>query len=230
MQICGLQKVTLLDYPGKIACTLFTHGCNFRCPFCHNPSLVVTQADTIIGEETLFSFLKQRVGILEGVVISGGEPLLHAQLLPLLQKIKALGYCVKLDTNGSQPQFLKELVQRRLVDRVAMDIKNAPEHYAQTVGVSPDMTAICESKEFLMTSGVEYEFRTTLVKGLHTQQDILDTAKWIRGAKEYYLQQFRRQDKLIAGEGLSSFTVAEMQHFAGMIKEYVPAVQLRGTE
>ena len=195
MLIAGLQKLTLLDYPGTVACTVFTGGCNFRCPFCHNAPLVLPELmgqDT--DEEQVLAFLKKRQGVLDGVAITGGEPLLHKDIGAFLEKVRALGFKIKLDTNGSFPDRLQEIISAGLVDRVAMDIKNAPELYAKTVGLPAlDLAPIERSKELLLRGDVDYEFRTTVVKGLHTEESITGAAKWLAGAKEYYLQQFQIQ-------------------------------------
>ncbi|MGN1117523.1 MAG: anaerobic ribonucleoside-triphosphate reductase activating protein, partial [Acutalibacteraceae bacterium] len=165
MKIYGLQKMTLLDFPGKVACTLFTGGCNFRCPFCHNARLVTElDKDEVYSEEEIFEYLRKRVGILDGVCITGGEPLMNADIADFITKVRELGYAVKLDTNGSYPETLKNLIDRGLVDYIAMDIKNTPEKYAQTIGVKKfDFTPIKKSIEIIMQSGVPYEFRTTVV-------------------------------------------------------------------
>lgn len=230
MLISGLQKLTLLDYPGRVACTVFTGGCNFRCPFCHNAPLVLPEQqvqDT--DEDQVLSFLKKRVGILDGVAITGGEPLLHKDIGSFLAKVKALGYSIKLDTNGSFPELLMELVREKLVDRVAMDIKNAPELYAHTVGLEKlDMDKISRSREFLLSGTVDYEFRTTVVKGLHTRESLIEAAKWIAGAKEYYLQQFKDSGNVLNIEGLGAFDEGEMHALADAVREYVPSVQVRG--
>ena len=230
MLISGLQKLTLLDYPGRVACTVFTGGCNFRCPFCHNAPLVLPEQlaqDT--DEEQVLAFLKKRVGVLDGVAITGGEPLLHKDIGAFLAKVKALGYQIKLDTNGSFPELLMELVKDGLVDRVAMDIKNAPELYAKTVGLpSLDLAPIERSKELLLRGDVDYEFRTTVVKGLHTRESIIGAAKWIAGAKEYYLQQFKDSGNVIAIEGLGEYSEKEMHALARAAAQYVPSVQVRG--
>lgn len=230
MRISGLQKLTLLDYPGHIACTVFTGGCNFRCSFCHNAGLVLpdkTEADGL-SEEYVLDFLGKRRGVLDGVAVTGGEPLLHGDMPRFLRKIKDMGYLVKLDTNGSNPQLLKALCAEGLVDRVAMDIKNAPYAYAETVGCTPDMDAIAQSKDFLLSGSVDHEFRTTVVKGIHTEESLLDAARWIAGAKEYYLQQFRDSGELIAPSGLGAFDGDEMYALAEMIRPVVPSVAVRG--
>lgn len=230
MLISGLQKLTLLDYPGRVACTVFTGGCNFRCPFCHNAPLVLPERlaqDT--DEEQVLSFLKKRVGVLDGVAVTGGEPLLHKDIGAFLAKVKALGYPVKLDTNGSFPELLMELVKEGLVDRVAMDIKNAPARYPETVGIEkPDMAAITRSRDFLLSGAVDYEFRTTVVRGLHTEEGLVEGAKWIAGAREYYLQQFRDSGHVLNTAGLGAFSEREMRALAETIRPWVPSVQVRG--
>ena len=230
MNISGIQKLTLLDYPGKVACTLFTAGCNFRCPFCHNAGLVLPDRleEASITEDEVMSFLKKRAGILDGVAITGGEPLLHTDMPEFLEKIKNLGYKIKLDTNGSNPKLLKEIVNAGLVDRVAMDIKNAPTEYDKTAGCSVDMEKIEESKDFLLTGTCDYEFRTTVVKGIHTKESIVAAAKWISGAKEYYLQQFKDSGNLINPEELTAFDENEMHVLADAVREYVPTAEVRG--
>lgn len=229
MVISGLQKLTLLDYPGRVACTVFTGGCNFRCPFCHNASLVLPERrEQELGAQAVLDFLKKRQGVLEGVAITGGEPLLHKDISEFIAAVKALGYKVKLDTNGSFPDRLMELVEAGLVDRVAMDVKNAPERYSETVGVPADMTALERSRDFLLGGAVEYEFRTTVVKGLHTIESVRSAAEWIRGAKEYYLQQFKDSGDILKGEGLGAFHEEEMKAMCAAAAEFVPSVQLRG--
>lgn len=229
MLISGLQKLTLLDYPGRVACTVFTGGCNFRCPFCHNASLVIPERmahDS--SEETVLAFLKKRQGILDGVAVTGGEPLLHKDIDEFLKKVKDLGYQIKLDTNGSFPDRLIELCKAGLVDRVAMDIKNSPELYEKTVGAKVNMADIERSKDFLLSGTVDYEFRTTTVKGLHTAESIKEAAKWISGAKEYYLQQFKDSGDILAMGGLGAFNEEEMERLREAAAEFVPAAELRG--
>lgn len=230
MLIAGLQKLTLLDYPGHMACTVFTGGCNLRCPFCHNASLVLPEKlGEFMAEDEFFAFLRKRQGILEGVAITGGEPLLQKDMPAFLGRIRELGYKVKLDSNGCYPDRLMEIVSAGLVDRVAMDIKNSPELYGKTVGIPGfDMKAVEKSKNFLLEGRVEYEFRTTAVKGLHTAESIAAAAKWIEGAAEYYLQQFKDSGELLDGQGLGSFNEDEMKTLLAAAAEYVPAVQLRG--
>lgn len=230
MFVSGLQKLTLLDYPGKVACTVFTGGCNFRCPFCHNAPLVLPERlahDT--DEQAVLEFLSRRRGILDGVAITGGEPLLHAGIGDFIRQIKDLGFSVKLDTNGSFPERLRSLVEQGLVDRVAMDVKNSPELYGMTVGVGKfDISPVAESKDYLLTGPVEYEFRTTVVKGLHTQSSLIAAAEWIRGAKEYYLQQFKDSGDVISISGLDAFDGAEMHALADAVRPVIPNVEVRG--
>lgn len=228
MLIKGLQKLTLLDYPGKMACTVFTAGCNFRCPFCHNASLVTDIDDERISEEEFFGFLSKRQGVIEGVAITGGEPTLQPDLKDFLKKIKDMGYSVKLDTNGYRPQVLKDVVNNGLVDYVAMDIKNSKEKYALTCGLdSMDVAKIEESIEFLMNSKVDYEFRTTVVKELHNEDDIQDIVSWIKGAKRYYLQGFTDSGDLI-GTGYSGYDKNTLQKLLNIAKNHFETVELRG--
>ena len=233
MLISGLQKLTLLDYPGTVSCTVFTAGCNFRCPFCHNASLVLPdrlQGDPN-GVETVLDFLRKRQGLLEGVAVTGGEPLLHADMADFLRKIRELGYRIKLDTNGSFPDRLRELIEESLVDRVAMDIKNDPALYARTAGLRAlDLSAIERSKNLLLEGRIDYEFRTTVVKGLHTRESLLEAARWIEGAKEYYLQQYKDSGNLIRPEGLGAFSNEEMHALCEAVAEILPTVQLRGVD
>ena len=230
MLISGLQKLTLLDYPGTVSCTVFTGGCNFRCPFCHNAALVLPERLTgdSDGVETVMSFLKKRQGLLEGVAVTGGEPLLHSDFL---RCVKELGYRVKLDTNGSFPDRLLALIEEGLVDRVAMDIKNAPALYARTIGLRAfDIGAVERSKELLLEGRVDYEFRTTVVKGLHTKASLVEAARWIEGAREYYLQQYKDSGDLLRPDGLGPFNDKEMHALCEAVTAVLPVVRLRGVE
>ena len=228
MLIGGFQKLTVLDYPGKLACILFTYGCNYRCPFCHNAALVTDAREEHTVEEIL-SYLKKRSGVLEGVVVSGGEPFLQPDLEDLLREIKSLGLSIKLDTNGTFPDRLIAAVREGLVDYVAMDIKNAKEKYALTAGVDHTALAAVErSVEFLKTDGVDYEFRTTLVSELHTEEDMRRIGEWIRGAKRYFLQGFIDSGNLI-GSALTAVDAAETARFCEILKEYVPNTAIRGS-
>jgi len=230
MRIHGFQKLTLLDYPGFVACTVFTGGCNFRCPFCHNAPLVLLE-DEALAEDEVLSILQKRRGLLDGVCISGGEPLLQPDIGDFMKKLRAMGYKIKLDTNGSFPQKLRALVEEGLVDMVAMDIKNSPEKYAETVGVPGfDVGPVKESAAFLMEGRVDFEFRTTVVKPLHTAEDFEKIGRWLPGAPKYYLQQFRDSGALLAAEGLGAYTEEEMQIFAEAAKPFIPHTYLRGMD
>ncbi len=231
MKVTGIQKLTLLDYPGVVACTVFTAGCNFRCPFCHNAMLVLPEQidDECLTDDEVFGFLKKRRGVLDGVAVTGGEPLLQADMPEFLARVKELGYKIKLDTNGSNPELLSEIVKNKLVDRVAMDIKNAPEEYARTIGLkSFDIAPVERSKEMLLRGDIDYEFRTTVVKGIHTKESLIGAAKWIEGAKEYYLQQFKDSGNLILPDGLSAYDEKQMHALADAVRDYVPTVEVRG--
>lgn len=231
MFLAGIQKLSLLDYPGLVACTLFTGGCNFRCPWCHNASLVLPEQfpSDVPDPEEILSFLEKRRGVLDGVCITGGEPLLHPEVPDFIRRVKKLGFRVKLDTNGSFPERLKTLSEENQLDYVAMDIKNAPMHYAETVGVPGFQTdAVEESKRFLLTAPVEYEFRTTVVRPFHTPERLLETADWIRGARAWYLQQFRDSGNLIRDDGFQAYSKDEMQQLLETVQERMPAAKLRG--
>ena len=230
MLIKGLQKLTLLDFPDKMACTLFTFGCNFRCPFCHNASLVLSDRtdSSVMPEEEFFDFLSRRRGILEGVCVTGGEPTLQPDLPDFLSRIKAMGYAVKLDTNGYRPAVLKTVVEAGLVDYVAMDVKNSLARYGETVGITHfDTAPIEESLAFLMEGRIPFEFRTTLVRGLHTPEDIRAIGKHLAGQERFFLQAFKDSGDLIC-EGLGGFTSDETAEMLAALREYVPNAQIRG--
>ena len=199
MEIGGLQKLTLIDYPGRIAATVFIIGCDFRCPFCYSPELVLPEKiknQPRIPEKDFFDFLKERKGLLEGIVLCGGEPTLYGELPDFCKKIKKLGYLVKLDTNGSNPEMLKKLISGKLIDYVAMDVKAQKEKYSETTGVKVDIKKIEESINVLKNNKIDFEFRTTVVPTFHTQEDIFKIAQWIRPAQKYYLQNFRPEKTL----------------------------------
>ncbi len=226
MIISGLQKMTLLDYPGKIACTVFTYGCNFRCPFCHNAALVIRENESQMSREEFFSFLKKRQGILEGVCITGGEPTLHKDLPEFIEKIKQLNYLVKLDTNGYNPEVLKKILDKKSVDYVAMDIKNSLSKYAVTTGLkSFDESKIIESINLIKNSGVEHEFRTTVLKSFHTYEDILSCAELTSDSK-YFLQQFKDSGDLICSE-LEGYSEKQMKEICNKIAEKGYNITLR---
>ena len=228
MQIHGLQKMTLLDFPGKVACTVFLDGCNFRCPFCHNSELLGAGFPPLMDDAELLTFLKKRTGLLDGVCITGGEPLMQKELPQLLEKIKALGYPVKLDTNGSFPEALEMLIDRGLVDYVAMDIKNSPKRYGKTIGRERyDLAKVEKSVTLLLEGRVDYEFRTTVVAQLHDNESFHDIGKWIRGAKRYFLQCFVSRDSVLQ-PGLDAPTEESMHHYAEIARIYVPETGVRG--
>ena len=228
MFIKGFQKLTLLDFPGKTACTVFTGGCNFRCPFCHNALLVTDMDDAQYTEEEIFEHLERRKNVLDGVAVTGGEPLLQKDIERFLYEIKDKGYAVKLDTNGSFPEKLKDILSLGLADYVAMDIKNCKERYAETIGVENfDLKPVEESMELLRNSGVDYEFRTTVTQNFHTINDIEKLAMWIEGTPKYFLQNFVDSGSLIdsACKGVSK---SEMNEMLERVKIYIPNAQLRG--
>ena len=229
MQIAGMQKLTLLDFPGRVACTVFLNGCNLRCPFCHNASLVLHRdgAPPPLPQEELLAFLEKRRGRLDGVCVTGGEPTLCPYLPELLRQIKALGYDIKLDTNGSHPELLRSLIDDGLVDYVAMDIKNSPAHYRETCGGIDILPQVKESAALLMEGQVDYEFRTTLVHPLHCADDLLAIGQWLHGAKRYFLQQFIESGDLI-GTGLSAFSAEEMEVMRQAVLPYIENTALRG--
>lgn len=231
MNIQGLQKVTLLDFPGRVACTVFLAGCNFRCPFCHNASLVThVDQDRDIPEEEILSFLKKRRGVLDGVCITGGEPLLAPGLDSFIRKIKDLGYEVKLDTNGSNVERLKTLAGSGMLDYIAMDIKNAPGKYGMTIGIDGyDMSNIFKSVDYLMSGPVPFEFRTTVVREFHKREDFEEIGRWLKGAPAYYLQGFVDSGDVIR-PGLRAYTKEIMEQALGIVKKYIPAAELRGVD
>ena len=229
MKFNGFQKLTLLDYPGKVACTLFTAGCNLRCPFCHNASLV-THIDNVVSydEDEILDFLRKRQGILEGVCITGGEPLMQSGVTDFIKKVKELGFSVKLDTNGTFPEKLTMLAESKLIDYVAMDIKNCKEKYAMTSGITDlNIGNIEKSVEFLLSGKIPYEFRTTVVAEFHTPQDIGEIAKWIKGADKYYLQNFVDSGDLIE-DGLCAVSPETMQNMRAVAAKFIPNAEIRG--
>lgn len=224
----GLQKLTLLDYPGKVACTVFASGCNLRCPFCHNAPLVLGGAEDCMTENDILAYLGKRRGILDGVCVSGGEPLLSPDIFNFLARVKELGFSVKLDTNGTFPLRLEDAVSRGLADYVAMDVKTAPARYAEAVGINGfDPSPVKESIAFLLSGAVDYEFRTTVVRELHTMPVLVETARSIAGAKRYYLQKFVDSGNLI-GDGLTACSDEEMSDFLAAVAPYVQLSELRG--
>lgn len=226
MVIAGLQKTTLLDYPGKVACTVFLSGCNFACPFCQNWE-IVTGTGEDIPTEKFFSFLKKRRGVLDGVCVTGGEPLINQDIGGFLSDIKALGYSVKLDTNGAYPDKLEALVNGKLVDTVAMDVKNCKSMYAATAGVNVDLDKISESVSFLINGDADYELRTTVIDEMHDEDKMTELAKWIKGAKRYFLQNFKDSDA-VRFANLTPCSDEKLLRLKEAAAPYVPNVKIRG--
>ncbi|MBO4495783.1 MAG: anaerobic ribonucleoside-triphosphate reductase activating protein [Clostridiales bacterium] len=228
MKIHGLLKMTLLDFPGKVACTVFLGGCDFRCPFCHNWELLDPEAPAVMDETELLRFLDTRQGLLDGVVFTGGEPLLRRDLPELIRTIKEKGFKVKLDTNGNHPDRLIELVEAGLVDYVAMDIKNCQERYGETIGI-PDfnVSKINQSVEYLLKGKVGYEFRTTVVEQFHDEASMEKIGKWIHGADRYYLQGFVDRET-VPVRGLKACSKEQMEAFLNIVSPCVKESALRG--
>ena len=234
MKIVGIQKLTLLDYPGKVACTVFLDGCNFRCPYCHNAGLL-DAAEEVLSIDGLLAFLGKRQGILDGVCITGGEPTIHSGLADLIRSVRKLGFAVKLDTNGYRPHVLRELLAEGLLDYVAMDLKNGPETYAGTVGLAQaDMVKIRESICLLLDSGLEFELRTTVVKPLHSVETLTSMAKWLREVTDgrsvprLFVQPFVDRDT-VPMSGLSAPSGEELEQFCGILSRCAGRVEIRGT-
>ena len=231
MQICGLNKTTLLDYPKHLAATVFIGGCNFRCPFCQNGELVLQPQDYITAtKEEIFTFLKKRAKILSGVCITGGEPTLQPDLADFLTRIKELGYLIKLDTNGYQPDVIQELYEKKLIDYIAMDIKSSPAHYEQAAGItSIDIQKIKKSVLYIMRCGIDYEFRTTVVKELHTIEDFIEIRNWLAGCKRYFLQSYVDSEYVISRR-FHAYDKEELLKFADILKTKIPNTFLRGVD
>ena len=229
MKLHGLQKMTLLDFPGRVACTVFLGGCDFRCPFCHNYELVDGSAPPIMEDSELFAFLEKRRGLLDGVAITGGEPCLRPELPDFMRRIRDMGYGVKLDTNGTHPALLRTILEEGLADYVAMDIKNRPEKYAQTVGLpAVDLVPVRESVSLLMHGGIEYEFRT-VVDELHEADDFEAIGAWIAGAQHYFLQAFTDRDSVPFGN-LHAPSAEKLREYAAIAHCHVPDTRLRGVD
>ena len=229
MQIFGLQKLSLLDFPEKTACTVFLGSCNFRCPFCQNGSLVLPGADEPqMTEEAFFAFLKKRTGILDGVCITGGEPTLHKDLPAFVEQIRALGFAVKLDTNGYRPNVLRGMVEAGLVDYAAMDIKNSRAKYAEACGLDkPDVAKIEQSAAFLMEGRIPYEFRTTVVRELHSFADFEAIGRWLDGARAYYLQSYVDSEDVLV-PGFTAYGKDELETFRALLAPRFGVVGIRG--
>lgn len=229
MKIGGLLKLTLLDYPNKVACTVFTQGCNFRCPFCHNGGMVFGTNCEELTEWEVLNFLQKRKNVLEGMCLTGGEPLIQQGVEDFLRNVKALGYSVKLDTNGSFPEKLQSLAEKKLVDYVAMDVKNSKSMYHETTGADVDLTAVCRSVELLKSGIVESEFRTTVTGSFHTEESIEEMGQWLQGAKKLYLQKFVKGNDLIDPNtfGCDDDT---MRRYKEILQNYISEVHLRGMD
>ena len=232
MIFSGFTKLTLLDYPGKTAAIVFTRDCNFRCPFCHNGGLVLGRHTDTVSEEEILAYLDKRKKLLDGLSITGGEPLMETALPDFIRRVKALGYHVKLDTNGTYPDRLAAILDEGLLDYVAMDLKNSAALYQKTAGFTNPLLfeKVKKSISLLAASDVEHEFRTTMVKGLHTESSLREALALIPYAKRYYLQQFTDSGDLIAPEGLSAFSYEEMRHFLAVAREVIPNAALRGVD
>ena len=229
MKFGGLQKLTLLDYPDKVAATVFTVGCNFRCPFCHNLSLVAGNGDRLeaLTEDEVLAFLRKRKNVLEGLCLTGGEPLVQPDVEQFLCKIRDMGYKIKLDTNGAFPEKLRLLVEKGLVDYVAMDVKNSKEAYGKTVGCAVDLAAIEQSVELLKSDVVDYEFRTTVTATFHSEESVKAMAQWLAGAKRLYLQQFVNSGDLI-DPTVAGVEEATLKRYCEIARQFVPNTQIRG--
>ena len=225
----GFQKMTMLDFPGYVACTVFTPGCNFRCPFCHN-SLLVTKVNEneIYSEDEILAYLRKRKGVIDGICISGGEPLMHDDIFDFVKKVKKTGMLVKIDTNGSFPDKLKKLIDSGNIDYVAMDIKNCPEKYSVTTGIQDfDFSPVRKSVELLLEGRIAYEFRTTVVKELHTPQDMVEIGELIKGADRYFIQHFIESESNIQ-QGLTALDREEMENLRNSVVRFVKNAELRG--
>lgn len=229
MIVCGFEKFSMVDFDGKIACTVFTGGCNFRCPFCHNGALVVGNVKAQeIDEQEVFDYLKKRKGLVDAVCVTGGEPTMHKDLPQFLKDVRDLGYATKLDTNGTNPQMLAEVIEKGLVDYVAMDIKNCKAKYPQTIGIEgSSLDHICKSVDILKNSGINYEFRTTVIDEFHTADDMKEIAEWICGAKRYFLQKYKDNEGCIS-HGYSEVSKQKVDEFVKLFEGRVAKVGLRG--
>jgi pyruvate formate lyase activating enzyme len=232
MILGGLQKTTLIDYPGKVAATVFTVGCSFRCPFCHNPELVLPGNGQrgAIGEKVFFDFLKKRQNKLDGVCITGGEPTIQSDLIDFIEKIKKLGFLVKLDSNGSRPDVLKKIFDKKLVDFIAMDIKNSPANYERACGTKVDIERIKLSVELIRKAGIDYEFRTTVVPGIHQEKDFEIIGCWLKGSQNFVLQSFQDQGKILDENMRQKFVQGkklDLEKIKVKLETYIKKMEIR---
>ncbi len=230
MKFLGMEKMSLVDYDGLVATTVFTGGCNFKCPFCHNAPLVSGYENLPnISQEEILSYLEKRKGIIDGVCITGGEPTLHSDLPLFMEKVKNLGYKVKLDTNGTNPELVKKVFENGLCDYFAMDIKNDKDSYAKIIGYDKfDTKNVEKTVEYFLTSNADYEFRTTLIKEFHNEDNIIKIAEWIKGAKRYFLQKFKSGDNCLNADGLESVDNQTTKKYIEILNKYIPFVKARG--
>lgn len=228
MKIIGLQKVSLLNYPGLVSATIFVSGCNFKCPFCHNSSIVKCEYNEL-SENQIFEYLEERKKMLDGVCVSGGEPTIHKDIKEFIIKLKNMGFKVKLDTNGYNPDMLKDLIDSKCLDYIAMDIKNSDSKYSKTAGVNVDLNLINESVDLIMNSGIDYEFRTTVVEELHTAEDIELICKKLKGASAYYIQNFEDSGDIMQN-GLHGFNKEKLLNFVDIAKQHIQNSNLRGID
>ena len=232
INIKGVQKTSLIDYPGNVVSTIFLSRCNFRCPFCHNPELVFDEVEKDVDVDEFLEFLESKKGWIEGICITGGEPTLHLGLKEFMQRVKQMGMKIKLDTNGTAPAIMKELIEAGLVDYIAMDIKASFENYDKVVNARVDKDKIKQSIELLKLGKVDYEFRTTIVPGLFDEKEAHSIGEMLKGAKRYCLQQYRNADKVLdeAYQDKDPYLVPELQGFAKILEDYVDKVEIRGIE
>lgn len=226
MEISGFEKMTLTDYPGSVAAIVFTQGCNFKCPFCHNSDLIYFKSG-VIDENEVLDYLGKRKKMLDGVVITGGEPTLQQDLINFLNKVKNLGLKVKLDTNGAKPEVLKKIIDLNLVDYIAMDIKSSQNNYSEVSGVKVDINKIRESISIIKKSKLDFEFRTTVVKNYHNYESLLEICEYVGNDVKYYLQNFENSSRVL-NSTLESFSKDELLEMCAKLNEKFPNVKVRG--
>lgn len=226
MKIAGFQKLTLLDYPSKVACIIFTQGCNYKCPYCQNSGLIGHENEELIDEEEIFAYLNKRKGVIDGIVISGGEPTIQKDLKAFMKKVKDMGFMIKLDTNGSNPNLVEDVINEGLVDYIAMDIKNVLELYQDVTDVKPNIVNLKRSIDLIKNSPIEHEFRTTIIKNIHDIDKILEICSYVAGER-MFLQNFVRSENVL-GKYLEPFSETELIEIDNIIKEKFPNVRVRG--